>query len=420
MVLTLEKPRQNREIKVTPIYERVADSTAETMVEVGGARSSKSYSVAQRIVELLTTVPNIRIGICRKTFPALAVTAMELVIGMLQEYGYYVSKWHNKSYHIYEHKPTRGRIYFFSVGVGDAERERLKSREFNVIWEEEANELTWDDHIYLKTRLSAPIDPEYRKILPRNQIILTLNPTDSQCWIAQKLTPGPDVQISHSNYRDNPFLPADYVKQLVGLINQDYNYYRVLALGEWGVFENLIYPNWVEVPEIPEGHLSWSYGLDWGYAHPMSLVKTVLRTDGIWLDEVVHRSGMTVTQLIEQLTHCPKADIYADSAQPGSIREVEGAGWTVYATEKYRGSVQEGIDLCRRHTIHVTSRSQNIIKEISAYQNRKDRNGNVLNEPVKFNDDAMDAFRYAVNGMVPRFGYPTQAPGKVISIPTTY
>jgi len=421
VITTLENPPEvRRSIQVTPIYERVADSLAETIVEVGGARSSKSYSVAQRIVELLTKVPNIRIGVCRKTFPALVVTAYELVVNILKEYGYYVEKWHNKTYHIYEHRPTRGKIYFFSVGIGDEERERIKSREFNVVWEEEANELTWDDHIYLRTRLSAPIDPEYRDVLPRNQIILTLNPTDSNCWIAQKLKESPDVQINHSNYKDNPFLSKEYVKSLKNLINEDYNYYRVLTLGEWGVLDNLIYPNWMEVPEIPEGHLAWAYGLDFGFTHPMALVKTVLRTDGIWLDEVVYKENMTNSQLIEHLTHCPKADIYADSAQPGYIREIEGAGWTVYPSEKYRGSVKEGIDLCKRHQIHVTSRSQNIIREIKNYQNKKDRNGNVLDEPVKFNDHGCDAFRYAVQGMVPRFGYPTATPGYDVSVPISY
>jgi len=36
------------------------------------------------------------------------------------------------------------------------------------------------------------------------------------------------------------------------------------------------------------------------------------------------------------------------------------------------------------------------LKEIQTYSWRTDRQGNILEQPVKFNDHAMDAIRYAV------------------------
>ncbi len=41
-------------------------------------------------------------------------------------------------------------------------------------------------------------------------------------------------------------------------------------------------------------------------------------------------------------------------------------------------------------------RRQNFINEIQAYKYKEDRDGNVLDEPVDFNNHLMDGFRYAI------------------------
>ena len=38
----------------------------------------------------------------------------------------------------------------------------------------------------------------------------------------------------------------------------------------------------------------------------------------------------------------------------------------------------------------------NILREIELYAWREDKEGNSLDEPIKLNDDAMDAIRYAL------------------------
>jgi hypothetical protein len=64
--------------------------------------------------------------------------------------------------------------------------------------------------------------------------------------------------------------------------------------------------------------------------------------------------------------------------------------------------------------LHIPESSTHLIKEIQNYHWRKDRNAmgeeSFLAEPVKFNDHAMDAMRYAIWGLVSRFGFPTARP----------
>ena len=59
-------------------------------------------------------------------------------------------------------------------------------------------------------------------------------------------------------------------------------------------------------------------------------------------------------------------------------------------------SVKDGIDFVKRQNLYVTSNSINTLKEIQTYKYKEDRMGNVLDEPIKAFDHALDAVRYAL------------------------
>jgi len=47
--------------------------------------------------------------------------------------------------------------------------------------------------------------------------------------------------------------------------------------------------------------------------------------------------------------------------------------------------------------LFVTRDSTNLISELQSYRWKKDKNGNILEEPVKDMDDACDALRYCIH-----------------------
>ena len=385
-----------KRVKVTSIYDKLTSSRARTVINVGGARSSKSYSIAQLIVYKLINEERKKIGITRKTYPALRRTAYDLIISLLKDYGIYRESNHNKSFSTYTHGTNR--IEFFGMD----EPEKLKSTGFSYIWMEEANEFTHDDYFTLWLRLSEPTSKG-----ERNQIFLSFNPIDENNWIAKTLIHEKDVEIIHSTYKDNPFLEDDYIKSLESIIEKDTNYYRVYVLGEWGSLENLIYSNWDIIDELPKEYNAMCYGLDFGYVNPLALVEVCLIEGEIYLDEVIYKERMTNSDLIERLSHIEKGDIYADRDELQRIEEISRAGYAAYPGEK---DVKMGIDLCNRHKLHITKRSDNLLKEIRGYQRKKDKDNNVLEDPVKYHDHCMDAMRFGVYGLVSRFGFATSVP----------
>jgi len=391
--------------KVTVVFDKTRKSKAKTVVNVGGAGSSKSHSVAQLIVAKALSEKGKVIGVCRKTFPSLRMTAMQMILDLLKKYGVYEKGSHHQTNHTY-HFRNGSYIQFFSMGEDKEDKEKIKSANFNYIWMEEANQFTYDDYLILKMRLRNPtVEGE------PNQLYITLNPVDEGCWVNQKLclVPSGEVEVIHSTYKDNPFLDREYIQLLENLINEDMNYYRVYVLGEWGRLDNLIYTNWEVVDDMPSEYEAMCYGLDFGYSQPMALIKVAVNEQKFFLDECFYEVHKTNADLIEKLSHLERGDIYADSSEPDRIEEICKAGYVCYPAKK---DVKLGIDLCKRQKLYVTKRSVGLIEELKGYQWKEDKDGHVLDEPVKYKDHACDAFRYGIFGIVERFGFATARPGR--------
>ena len=142
------------------------------------------------------------------------------------------------------------------------------------------------------------------------------------------------------------------------------------------------------------------YGLDFGFNHPTSIIKTVIIDDVFYSQELLYKSYLTVEDLIMEMKNLDLSStdtIYADCSRPEMIEQIFRAGFNIHPTVKGPNSVKDGIDVLKRHKLFITKDSINLIKELRAYKWKVDKNENVLDEPVKLNDDAVDALRYSVN-----------------------
>ena len=392
------------EIKATVIFEELVEEVKglrdiSTIVEVGGAGSSKSYSIAQMLIMLPWS--GLRIAIGRKTFPAHRTSGMSLVIDLLKRYGLYNERDHNKTEYTYRHNGNT--FLFFSLGEGESGREKIKSADFNIIWLEEATEFVLADYRQLMLRLRTPAPMGFH-----NFMLMSLNPIDENHWIkGQVIDKEPNVIVRQSTYKDNTFLSPEYAALLEDLKNQDQNYYRIYVLGQWGRLENVIYKNYQEVEEFPKENEVLAYGLDFGYNVETALIKVGMVTRKVYLEEVLYQRQLTNSDLIERMTHLPRADIYADSAEPARIEEIRRAGYNIYPADK---DVKLGIDLCQRQSLNITKASVGMLKEIKGYTWKIDKDGKRIDEPVKFMDHAMDAMRYCIYGLTTRFGFATADP----------
>ncbi len=106
------------EIKSTVIfeknYEALNDQGIRFVINEGGSRSSKTYSLCQLVIIYCLQNNNKVVSIIRKTFPALRATVLRDFIEILKELNIYSVEDHNKSEHIYTF-PNGSIVEFFSV-----------------------------------------------------------------------------------------------------------------------------------------------------------------------------------------------------------------------------------------------------------------------------------------------------------------
>ena len=374
-------------IKVGKVFKETLKAQSKIILNIGGARSGKSYALAQLLIMKALNYPGLNIGITRKTMPALKMTARRLILDLLSQYGLYQSANFNKTENYYQ--LNKSRLQFFSLD----DPEKIKSSEFNYLWLEEATEFTYQDYLVLLTRLSAPTQEPLK-----NQIFLTLNPTDINCWIAKYLLNQKEVCVIKSTYRDNKFLSKDYIQTLLSLKTYNKQAYKIFALGEWGASDSLIYTNWQPVQKEPLSYDEIFWGLDFGFNNPTALVKIFLKDKIYFVEEKLYKTHLTNTLLIEELKKLISLKersqiIYADSAEPDRIAEISSAGFNIKPALK---NVLDGIMFIKSCALNIIKESPALIKELQSYSWKTTLNGQITEEPVKFNDHALDALRYAI------------------------
>jgi len=385
------QPVRIQEVPVTIVFDKNRRATKPVVANIGGADSSKSYSVAQLLIDKFTSERNKTFLTVRKTLPSLKLTAYRLVIGLLKDYHYYYGLKHNKSDLTLYSRALNNFWVFASVDDPD----KFKSTEFNYEWLEEANDFTWEDFVILKLRMRAKTSDGNP-----NRMYLSFNPADEQGWINQRLFKEPYVQRIHSTYEDNPFAQEEDIAMIEGLQAQDESYWRIYARGEFARLKGLIHTllEMNQLPEAPEV----IYGLDFGFVNPTTLIEVGINMEAmeLYLHEVIYETHLTNEQLIELLkAKIPpehrKREIYADSAEPARIEEIYYAGFNIHAANKEKKSVTNGIDLVNRFKLYANPFAINVKREMTRYKRKVDRAGHVLEEPIKFDDHVPNAVRYA-------------------------
>jgi len=371
----MENNESNLIMDSTIVLEKTMTANTRIIAHQGGTSSGKTWSNLQYLIIKALERP-VHISICSTTLPHLKKGALKDFIQILTNYGLYNERYHNKTDNIFRIGDSL--IEFFSLD----EPGKVMGPRRHILFLNEANLISYKTFQQLLWRTS-------------DLVILDYNPKDEQCWIYDKVLPRPDCTLIKSTYLDNRFLDKSIVQEIEMLRETDPDQWQIYGLGIPGEAENSIYKPWKIIAEMPEGGDEF-YGLDFGYNVPSAFVRCKLK-DGnqAFVEEIIYQTYLTNSELIALLkTHVKgREPIYADAAEPQRIKEIQLAGFNCKAADK---SVKDGIDRMKRLDIHVTKHSRNIISERKGYKWLEDSaTGSLTDIPIKKQDHAMDAIRYA-------------------------
>ena len=381
------------QLKVSRVYKSFFESKNRYAILYGGAGSGKSYVTAQKILIRFLSERGHNFLVIRKVARTIRESVFALFKSLINELE--IEAKINETNMTIEF--NQNRIIFF--GLDD--REKIKSiAGISGIWVEEVTELSEEDFDQLDLRLRG-------KTINYKQIILTFNPVSSEHWIKKKFFDKrvEDSFILKTTYLDNPFVGDEYHKVMNRLKQDNYEYYKIYALGEWGSLKGLVYQKYETIQKLPEYFEKEYIGIDFGYNHPFAVVLVRIEKRNLFIKELFYKSEWENRKVIKffekNYPHLKKVRIYADSARPDLISEWKSEGYNIKKANK---SVFEGINAVKSFNLCITQDSLNILKEINLYSWKEDKDGNSLDEVVKLNDDALDALRYAITPYIEKKG----------------
>lgn len=383
----------------TVYFNDVYDYSKRIQVMYGGAGSGKSHYIAQKLL-LKAMRDKRKILVLRKIGRTVKNSVFQLLLDTLID-------WQLISYCTinrtdYTIMLPSGSVILCS-GLDDSEK--IKSIVgITDAWLEEATEFTFDDFSQIQLRVRDPF-------AVNQQIYLSFNPVSKSNWCyLQFFSPEASqeflaqVKIIQTTYKDNRFLPQEYIDNLLLLKRTNPVYFKIYAEGQFGSLDKLVFDYWRVAPvDLDKIDGVLLCGLDFGYVNdPTAFICSLLDEENkkIYVFQEMFEKGLLNDEIAKRIKDLgfAKSSIIADSAENKSIEEIKKLGIPrIKPAVKGQGSILQGIQKLKQYEIIIDPSCVNLIEEFRNYSWKKDKNtSEYVNEPIDSYNHGIDALRYSL------------------------
>ena len=366
----------------------------------GSAGSGKSHFITQKII-IKALREKRRVMICRRYGTTMRNSVFKLFKDVIESF---------KITHLTRIKesdmsitlPNGSEIIF--VGL-DNEEKLLSIAGITDIFIEEVYEVPKEivDQLNLRMRGKAP----------NQQIYMAFNPISAKHWLYDfcEGSTRPESSIySQSTFRDNPFLPDEYVKALEDMYRTNPNKARVFCDGNWGAdVEGLVYKNHIlsdfDINELIKQGLEVRVGVDWGFVDPTTVVVSLFDKPKkeIYIIGEFYKRGATLEEIKDGIIGLgiSKQKMYCDGAEPDKVDYLRRNGFNAVSAKKGAGSVKAGISFLQDMKIICHESCVNVAAELENYVYLKDKKTGQYVEDSYDHDfsHTMDALRYSYSDL---------------------
>lgn len=424
VVSPVPHPKANRAYHPFGAAVTAWKSRRRELLMAGPAGTGKSRALLEKLHYCADKYPGMRGLIVRKTRKSVTQTAMVTLEQKVLPEG-----WLGKDIHFrtteQEYRYPNGSI--IAVGGLD-DHSKVMSSEWDMIYVQEATELTEEDWEALTTRLR-------NGVMPYQQLIADCNPGAPTHWLKLRCDRGATLMLE-SRHEDNPFVTAEYLAALDNLTGV-----RKLRLryGKWAAAEGMVYEDWDTTVHVlnrsqletlgifHQGKLHRSgvkhvyASVDWGFTNPgVILVWAIDSDERMYLIHEVYQTGKTVDQWWVPEAEKLKGEydierFVCDPSEPAYIAQFNAHGLRAIGAEN---DIVPGINLVqarlkpagdgrprlfiyenalkrRDETRAKAYKPFSVLQEIDSYAWPKEKDGQPVKEvPIKVDDHALDALRY--------------------------
>lgn len=216
----------------------------------------------------------------------------------------------------------------------------------------------------------------------------------------------PDFKSFHFTSYDNPYLNKERIEQDRKSSTEDRFAQEYLA--DFRKTEGLVYKEFDRKINIfsrlediinPQVYFA---GLDWGFTNPSAVYGIKKDYDNrFWVYPEFYKTGKTDDDVADYVASCGFNYVYPDPENPAAIEVLRRRGINIREVSKGKDSIKNGIntirELFKQKRLFIHESCVNLIYELETYSypDKKD-NRNPDELPIKENDHAVDAIRYAL------------------------
>ena len=375
----------------------------------GGRGSGKSSFVSMEVLLTLIRQPEVNAAVFRRVGATLRESVFEQMLWAAGRLGIAgLVRPHLAPLEL-EYLPTGQRVLF--RGADDPMKVKsikLAQGRFGCLWFEELTEFSGMEAVRsIKASVVRGGDAV---------TFMSYNPPESvSSWVNAEALRGTEGRLLHrSDYRDMPrsWLGEGFIADAEALRKSDERAYRHMYLGECVGTGTQVFAN-LELRSISreelEGFDRMYCGLDFGFAvDPDAFVRLHFdrrRRLLFFVDEFYAVRTPLDTLAREVGGRMGEGEhVTCDSADPRMIEELRMRGVRAMPAKKGPGSVERGMRQLQELTGIVIDprRCPNAAREFSAYEYGRDRDGAPVAAYPDRNNHAIDAARYAMEGVALR------------------
>lgn len=376
-------------IQSTTSLRKISGLKKRIKVIQGGQGAGKTISILILLINHASSQPNKEILIISSELTKMRLTVIKDFIKVMRLAGIYD-----------DNRFLAGTLYRFPNGsfikfIGLDKSDVGKGLRSDVSYFNEVNKCDFES---------------YRQVASRSKIVFADFNPDKEFFIHTDVIGRDDVDFIKLTFQDNELLDENERNEILlykekgyfedGSIKNDYwaNLWNVYGLGNIGSLQGVVFSNWQTIDNLPSNASLVGYGMDFGFTNDPTTLTAIYQHDKNYiLQEEIYQKGLVnseIANLMKEIGINRGVAIYADSAEPKSIRDLNTYGFRVIPAEKGSDSIMFGISKMQSENFLVTKNSTNLIKELQSYTWAVDRNGATLNKPIDSNNHCIDGIRY--------------------------
>ncbi len=263
---------------------------------------------------------------------------------------------------------------------------------------ENISQTSWD---YLRPT------PRYGRV----RFYIVFNPRFEQDATWQEFVVKKDERTLHItiNFNDNPFFPESLERQRQRDLRGDAGRYRWIWEGKFlTISDAAILAKKLSILrfEVDDSYGLPYIGVDWGFSvDPTAAIEAYTKDDCLYIRNACAKVGLELDDTANYLkNHIPNIEKYtsrADNARPETISKVKKEIPLIKACTKWKGSVEDGVAFLQSFkAIYVHPDAECCFSELSAYNYKRDANGDPTAIIEDSNNHYADALRYAIEPLL--------------------